>query len=173
MPSTWPDFLPSVELQALHFSAVSQYRKSEDDHNNHRFGEQITRLDVALRITKKAVQHAKSYQLTYTTGRNFIATLEDNLTRSKNDNDYIYNQNPPSESRLPDIQEFPMVKPIVTDVLGDSQKVLKGQRVILSELLPWGACVAFGMFLGRIIHECYNIGQIFTMTARKTGSGRK
>jgi hypothetical protein len=144
MVSTRPDFLPSVELQALHFSAVSQYRKSEDDHASHRFGDQITRLEVALRLAKKAVQHAKSYQLPYVTGKTFVQTLEETYLRSKKDNDYIYNQNPPSEARLAEVQDVSMVKPLILDSLIDSKKGLGGAKVILGELLPWGACVAFG-----------------------------
>ena len=144
MAPTRPDFLPDVELQALHFSAVAQYRKSEDDHESHRFGEQITRLEVALRQAKKAVQHARSYQITYATGKAFVQTLEDTYSRSKNDNDYIYNQNPPSEGRLPEIQEVSMVKPTIIDELGDPKKALKGDKAILGDLLPWGATRAFG-----------------------------
>jgi programmed cell death 6-interacting protein len=144
MFTTRPNFLSRVELQALHFSAVSQYRKSEDDHESHRFGEQITRLEIALRQARKAVQHAKSYQLSYATGRTFVETLEERLTNGKKDNDYIYNQNPPAESRLSEIQEFLMVKPTLLEELDDPKKALKGGKSILGDLLPWGACVAFG-----------------------------
>jgi programmed cell death 6-interacting protein len=151
----------------LHFDAVSQFRKSDDDHSGHRFGEEVARLRVALRLARQASSHAKANSVPYETGANFIQKLESDLQRATKDNDYIYNQPIPAETALAPIQNFPMAKVQHPEGLTQPKKALRGSTVPFGELMGWGANLAVGMYLLFSRQSPLRPRQIYTRIEKK------
>lgn len=48
-----------MQVKAHHFAAAAQYRKSLDDLSSCRYGEELSRLNLASELVKKALEFSK------------------------------------------------------------------------------------------------------------------
>lgn len=75
-----------------------------------------------------------------------MESLGENWSRSKRDNEYVYNVSPLPEGRLAEIAETALVKSVVPEGVKDVKGVLAGSEVCFGELMGWGAKMAIGAF---------------------------
>ncbi|GBE87997.1 pH-response regulator protein palA/RIM20 [Sparassis crispa] len=171
-PSHW---LAHLETKQLHFEAAAQYRKSVDDLEANRYGEEIARLNQALLTAKKGYDTARRGGVASAVLHD-IKSLLDNVqkstSRAERDNDLIYHQEVPSLSALPPLQEVSVAQPVVPAGLADPKAAIGNDAVIFGDLLGWGAKVAIDIYKDRretlIKEEVVDKAQQLNDTADKT-----
>lgn len=146
LPSNW---IPHLEAKHYHFNAASQYRKSVDELEASRYGDEIRRLMIAEADAKKAFNIAKRAgvaQAVISDVKSLLDVVQKNLSRAERDNDLIYHQNVPAPSGVPAIQEVSMVQSIIPPGLRDPKSVIGDDRIIFAEMLGWGAREAINIY---------------------------
>ncbi|KAG2367812.1 BRO1-domain-containing protein [Suillus spraguei] len=121
LPSNW---IPHLEAKHYHFNAASQYRKSVDELEASRYGDEIRRLMIAEADAKKAFNIAKRAGVAQAVISDVKSLLDVNV---------------PAPSSVPAIQEVSMVQCIIPPGLRDPKSVIGDDRIIFAEMLGWGA----------------------------------
>ncbi|CAO1627593.1 unnamed protein product [Parajaminaea phylloscopi] len=112
LPRTW---LNHVNVKKYHFGAAAQYRKSQDDLSNSRYGDEIARLQLAEAHIKSALSASKkglpsSSDAIASDLKGLQGVVESNLKRSRKDNDLIYLEPVTTSGHLATIQGARMVQ---------------------------------------------------------------
>ncbi|TIA86897.1 hypothetical protein E3P99_03538 [Wallemia hederae] len=135
LPSIW---IAHMQVKAHHFAAAAQYRKSLDDLSAGRYGEELSRLNLAAELVKKAVDFSKRNKV-FDTVRHDLKGLQDTLTeniaRATKDNDLIYLHDVPHPKALPAIQPARMVKGGIPPEI--NQHTLPRESLLFSQLTPF------------------------------------
>lgn len=104
-PRTW---LNHIIVKQYHFAAASQYRKSQEDLSNSRYGDEIARLQLAethvktaLGTSKKALPNSSEALMSDLKGLQGV--VEINLKRARKDNELIYLEPVTTAGSLPTI----------------------------------------------------------------------
>lgn len=146
LPANW---IPHLETKHYHFNAASQYRKSIDELEASRYGDEIRRLMIAEADAKKAFNVAKRAgvaQAVISDVKSLLDAVQKDLARAERDNDLIYHQNVPAPSGIPAIQEVSMVQSIIPSGLRDPKSVISDDSIIFGEMLGWGAREAINIY---------------------------
>ncbi|KAG2147589.1 BRO1-like domain-containing protein [Suillus clintonianus] len=146
LPTSW---IPHLETKQYHFNAASQFRKSIDELEASRYGDEIQRLMMAEADAKKGFNIAKRAgvaQAVLNDVKSLLDVVQKNLTRAERDNDLIYHQNVPAPSSIPVIQEVSMVQSIIPPGLRDPKTAIGNDNIIFGEMLGWGAREAINIY---------------------------
>ncbi len=154
LPREW---LAHLAVKTNHFRAASQFRKSVDDSESNRYGDEIGRLQAAEADVKKALDAAKrgvsdSISLDLKSLQGVIAT---NLARANKDNDLIYLEAVPSAANLAKIAPAVMVKPTLPKEIEDPIQFLRPApppafgAPLFQALVPYGVHVAISVYEDR------------------------
>lgn len=144
-----PNWIPHLETKHYHFNAASQYRKSVDELEASRYGDEIRRLMIAEADAKKAFNIAKRAgvaQAVISDVKSLLDVVQKNLSRAERDNDLIYHQDVPAPCGIPAIQEVSMVQSIIPPGLRDPRSVIGDDSIIFGEMLGWGAREAINIY---------------------------
>ncbi|KAI8990064.1 BRO1-like domain-containing protein [Pilobolus umbonatus] len=127
-PKNW---LTHMQVKALHFNAAAQFRKSSECIVQDKYGEELSRLQMAADYVKRAFEIVKSHS-TFTNNSarlSSVAVVNDlkslqliisnNLTRAEKDNDVIYLERIPLPSTLAPIAKISMVKALPSPEISD------------------------------------------------------
>ncbi|KAH8092591.1 pH-response regulator [Cristinia sonorae] len=149
LPSGW---LAHLETKQLHFEAAAQVRKSIDDLEANRYGNELTRLSLAKTLAQKGFDVARRAAVApaiLNDIRSVLDNVQKNLHRAERDNDLIYHQDVPPATSLPPIQDASMVQSLVAKALLEPKTIVKPDAVIFGELLGWGARRAIDIYKDR------------------------
>lgn len=144
-----PSWIPHLETKKYHFNAASQFRKSMDELEASRYGDEIQRLMIAEADAKKGFNIAKRAgvaQAVLNDVKSLIDNVQKNLARAERDNDLIYHQNVPAPSVIAAIQEVSMVQSIIPPGLQDPKSVIGNDGIIFGDMLGWGAREAINIY---------------------------
>ncbi|KDQ57158.1 hypothetical protein JAAARDRAFT_58624 [Jaapia argillacea MUCL 33604] len=145
-PSDW---LPHIRTKGDHFEAVAQYRKSVDDLEASRYGDELARLREAFDIAKRGFETARWGGVVPAVQQDIKSlrdVLQKNIARAERDNDLIYHQDVPSPTALPPIGEAVLAKSNIPQDLQYPRGAIGNDGIILGELLAWGATQAIDMY---------------------------
>ncbi|KAF5371831.1 hypothetical protein D9615_009578 [Tricholomella constricta] len=148
-PSDW---LPHIEAKSHHFSAVSEFRKSIDEIESSRYGEEIARLHEAHSEAKRAHDIARRGRIATPVLHDIQSLLEvvlKNLGRAERDNDLIYHHDVPASSALAPIAQTNLVSSTIPAGLVDPTGLIGNGRMIFGELVGWGAKEAINIYNDR------------------------
>ncbi|KAI0091182.1 BRO1-domain-containing protein [Irpex rosettiformis] len=148
-PSGW---VAHLETKQMHFAGVAQFRKSIDDLEANRYGQEIARLVLASSAVRKGHEIGRKGKVLPAVLReiqSLVDAVQENLTRAEKDNDLIYHQEVPAASSLPQIKEVGMVQSLISEALADPKTALGNDTVIFGELLGYGAKVAIEIYEDR------------------------
>ncbi|KAG1747202.1 BRO1-like domain-containing protein [Suillus paluster] len=146
LPSNW---IPHLDTKQHHFNAASQFRKSIDELEASRYGDEIQRLMIAEADAKKGFNIGKRAgvaQAVLEDVKSLLDAVQKNLARAERDNDLIYHQNVPAPSGILAIQEVSMVQSIIPPGLQDPKSVIGNDNIIFGEMLGWGAREAINIY---------------------------
>ncbi|KAG6329314.1 hypothetical protein ID866_9775, partial [Astraeus odoratus] len=148
LPSkTW---VAHLETKQWHFRAAAQYRKSIDELEGNRYGDELRRLMDAEADAKRGYNLAKRSSVAPAVVqdiKSLLDVLQKNLVRAQRDNDLIYHQDVPASSAVDGIQDVVMVKSNVPPGLLDPRSVIGGTDAILfGDMLSWGAREAVNIY---------------------------
>ncbi|KAH7884708.1 BRO1-like domain-containing protein [Phlebopus sp. FC_14] len=146
LPSSWIDHL---EIKQRHFRAAAQYRKSIDELETNRYGDEIRRLIDAEAEAKKGYNLAKRGAVAAPVVqdiKSLLDVLQKDITRAERDNDLIYHQDVPASSAIAPIQEVSMVRSIIPSGLMDPKSVVGGETILFGDMLGWGAREAVNIY---------------------------
>ncbi|TFK40326.1 BRO1-like domain-containing protein [Crucibulum laeve] len=149
LPSDW---LAHIEAKSHHFSAVAEYRKSREEDEASRYGQQIARLDQAHSEAKKAYDIARRGKIAAPVLQDIQSLLEilqKDLIRAQRDNDLIYHQDVPAPSALDPIQQTNLATLIIPPALSNPASVIGNTRPIFGDLVGWGAREAINIYNNR------------------------
>ncbi|TIB74657.1 BRO1-domain-containing protein [Wallemia mellicola] len=146
-PSIW---ISHIQVKAHHFAAAAQYRKSLDDLSSSRYGEELSRLNLAAELVKKAMEFSKRNKV-FDAVRDDLKGLQDTLTenisRATRDNDLIYLHDVPHPKALPIIQPARMVKGVIpTDLTNGA---IPKDALLFSALTPFAVDHACDLWSNR------------------------
>lgn len=131
-----------IQAKAAHMSSLASYHQATVDAESSSHGVAIARLQVAEKLSATAVGHAKSFpsyispssELPADAGTSLmeifkrqLATVQETLTASIKDNDFIYHHPVPSEAGLSAVAKLQAAKPIPVSELYQGQDI---QRII-------------------------------------------
>ncbi|TFK72898.1 BRO1-domain-containing protein [Pluteus cervinus] len=148
-PSDW---LPHIEAKEHHFEAVAQLRKSMDDIEAHRYGDEIARLTQAQVKAKRAYDVARRGKISPTVIQDIVSlldTVEKSIKRAERDNDLIYHHVVPAFSALPAIAYAELAKPLTPPGLLDPSSYIGPRGELFGRLLSWGAEEALKIYSER------------------------
>lgn len=150
-------------MKRHHFAAASQFRKSQDDLASSRYGDEISRLQLAEGHVKSALAAAKkglpaSSEAIQGDLRGLQGVIEGNLKRSKKDNDLIYLEPVTPAGSLAVVQAARMVqaklpvevaRPIDCLGAGSGSDAPSLGRPLFGALVPYGAHLAISVYEDR------------------------
>ncbi|KAI0635957.1 BRO1-domain-containing protein [Trametes polyzona] len=145
-------WVPHMETKQYHFLAAAQFRKSLEDLEAHRYGEEIARLTEAQVLAKKGYDIGRRSgvaQAVQQDIKSLLDIIQKNVSRAERDNDLIYHQDVPPASALPSIAEVAMAQPLIDPGLQDPKNVVGKDGVIFGELLGYGARLAIEIYNDR------------------------
>lgn len=138
-PKMW---ITHMQIKALHFNAAAQFRKSCECISQDKYGEEVSRLQVATDYVRRAFDVIRSSGYGKTGGSSAVVNdlkslqqiLSSNLARAEKDNDVIYLELVPLFSSLPPILKTQMVKAVAPPEISDPVALmLNNER---ADLLP-------------------------------------
>lgn len=140
-PKIW---VTHMQIKALHFNAAAQFRKSCECISQDKYGEEVSRLQVASDFVRRAFNIIGSSGYGRTGGGS-VAVVNDlkslqqiistNLARAEKDNDVIYLASVPLPSALPAILKTQMVKAIAPTEISDPVSLMLNNES-RNDLLP-------------------------------------
>ncbi|KAG6814606.1 hypothetical protein H0H92_000135 [Tricholoma furcatifolium] len=148
-PSEW---LSHIEAKCHHFSAVSKFRKSMDEIEASRYGNEIAWLQQAQTEARKAYDIARRGRIASAVlqdVQSLLETVQKNLGRAERDNDLIYHQDVPASSALAPITQTNLVSSTVPSGLSDPTSVVGNTKLIFGDLVGWGAKEAINIYNDR------------------------
>ncbi|GAA5797709.1 hypothetical protein HPULCUR_003101 [Helicostylum pulchrum] len=139
-PKMW---ITHMQIKALHFNAAAQFRKSCECISQDKYGEEVSRLQVASDFVRRAFDIIRSSGYGKTGGsiavtndlKSLQQILASNLARAEKDNDVIYLESIPLFSSLPAILKTQMVKPIAPTEVSDPVSLMLNNES-RTDLLP-------------------------------------
>lgn len=146
LPSTW---VTHLETKQRHFRAAAQYRKSIDELEANRYGDELRRLMDAEEEAKKGYSLAKRSSVAPAVIqdiKSLLDVLQKNLGRAQRDNDLIYHCNIPASTAIDPIQEVIMVKSNVPPGLLDPKSLIGSGGILFDDMLGWGAREAVNIY---------------------------
>lgn len=163
LPRTWVNH---INTKRYHFAAASQYRKSQEDLSNSRYGDEIARLQVAeshvknaLSALKKGLPSSTSTQAVTNDLKGLQSVIDTNLKRARKDNDLIYLEPITPAASLPAISGAQMVQPkLPVQVAKPIECLHAGKSVpelpalgkpLFGALVPYGAHLAISVYEDR------------------------
>lgn len=138
-PKVW---ITHMQIKALHFNAAAQFRKSCECISQDKYGEEVSRLQVATDYVRRAFDVIRCSGYGKTGGSSAVVNdlkslqqiLSSNLARAEKDNDVIYLALVPLFSSLPPILKTQMVKAVAPPEISDPVALmLNNER---ADLLP-------------------------------------
>jgi programmed cell death 6-interacting protein len=124
-PKIW---ITHMQIKALHFNAAAQFRKSCECISQDKYGEEVSRLQVASDLVRRAFEIIRVTGYGKISGgsvavandlKSLQQILSTNLARAEKDNDVIYLELVPLPSALPTILKTQMVKAIAPAEVSD------------------------------------------------------
>ncbi|KAI6038820.1 BRO1-like domain-containing protein [Pisolithus marmoratus] len=146
LPSTW---VTHLETKQRHFRAAAQYRKSIDELEANRYGDELRRLMDAEVEAKKGynlVKRSSVAPAVIQDIKSLLDALQKNLARAQRDNDLIYHCNIPASTAIDPIQEVIMVKSNVPQGLLDPKSLIDSGGILFGDMLGWGAREAINIY---------------------------
>ncbi|CAO1631089.1 unnamed protein product [Sympodiomycopsis kandeliae] len=163
---TW---MNHITTKRYHFAAACQYRKSQEDVGNSRYGDEIARLQLAEQHVKSALSALKkglpsSSSSTAVVGdlKGLQGVIESNLKRACKDNDLIYLEPVTPSASLAVIQGARMVQPklpvqvsrpidcLQQHTTADDKTSLPALgKPLFGALVPYGAHLAISVYEDR------------------------
>ncbi|KAI6025189.1 BRO1-like domain-containing protein [Pisolithus microcarpus] len=146
LPSTW---MTHIETKQRHFRAAAQYRKSIDDLEANRYGDEIRRLMDAEAEAKQGyslVKRSSVAPAVIQDIKSLLDALQKNLGRAQRDNDLIYHCDIPASTAADPIVEVIMVKSNVSPGLLDPKSLLGTGGILFGDMLGWGAREAVNIY---------------------------
>lgn len=143
-PKVW---IAHMQIKALHFNAAAQFRKSCECISQDKYGEEVSRLQVASDYVRRAFEIIRltgygssgNSSNSRTSGGGSVAVVNDlkslqqilatNLARAEKDNDVIYLELVPLPSALPAILKTQMVKAIAPPEVSDPVSLMLNNEV--------------------------------------------
>jgi programmed cell death 6-interacting protein len=152
-------WLVHMQVKALHFKAAAQFRKSCECISQDKYGQEVSRLQVASDAVRRALEIGAS-------GYTSSAVLKDlkslqqiiatNLARAEKDNDIIYLASVPPSSALPAIAKISMVKPAPPKEIADPVSLMMEHKVhpvigapLFQKLVPFAVHQAASIYVDR------------------------
>ncbi|KAF8842107.1 BRO1-domain-containing protein [Paxillus ammoniavirescens] len=146
LPSTW---IAHIETKQRHFHAAAQYRKSMDELEANRYGDELRRLINAEAEANRGYNLAKRNAVGLAVLqdiKSLLDVLQKHLARAERDNDLIYHNDVPPSSAITPIQEVIVVQSNVPSGLSDLKSVLGDDHILFGEMLGWGAREAVNIY---------------------------
>lgn len=144
------DWLNHTKVKKFHFEAAAQYRQSIMCAANKEYGEEVARLRLALKLSKKSLSFLRYTSAAVQENANSLnKILGETLKTSEKDNDLIYLKLVAEESTLSPIQPAPMTKPLIVAELETPLKFLQSAnssisvqdksygKILFADLLPY------------------------------------
>lgn len=141
-----------IEVKHLHFAAAAQFRKSIDDMEGRRFGNQVVRLSEAKSAAEKGLDIGRNNGVASAVLTDIKSLLEKAAKEFKSaerDNDMIYHQALVAPSSLPAIGVASIAKSVIPKGLDDPKAVLAKENILFSDLAAWGAREAINVYEDR------------------------
>lgn len=142
-PKVW---IAHMQIKALHFNAAAQFRKSCECISQDKYGEEVSRLQVASDYVRRAFEiirltgYGNSSRMNGSVAvvndlKSLQQILATNLARAEKDNDVIYLELVPLPSALPAILKTQMVKAIAPPEVSDPVSLMLNNEV-RGDMLP-------------------------------------
>ncbi|KAF9114815.1 pH-response regulator protein palA/rim20 [Mortierella sp. AM989] len=150
--ATWTS---QMQAKALHFSAVSQYRRSCECISQNKYGEEIARLKVAERLVSSGLDLQRNLRETVVSDlRSLQTAIHRNLSRAEKDNDIIYLEPIPAETALTPIGKADMSKATVIPEIANPVPLMNEHNMLLgvplfSRLVPFAVHQAASVYTER------------------------
>ncbi|KIJ62786.1 hypothetical protein HYDPIDRAFT_182503 [Hydnomerulius pinastri MD-312] len=144
-----PSWVAHLETKQWHFRAAAQYRKSIDELEANRYGNELRRLIDAEAEAKRAYNLAKRGAVAppvMQDVKSLLDVLQKNLARAERDNDLIYHQDVPPSSAIAPVQEVVVVQSNVPSGLSDPKSVVGNDNLLFGDMLGWGAREAVNLY---------------------------
>ncbi|KAF9356394.1 pH-response regulator protein palA/rim20 [Mortierella sp. AD094] len=144
-----------MQAKALHFSAVSQYRRSCECISQNKYGEEIARLKVAERLVSSGLDLQRNLRETVVNDlRSLQTAIHRNLSRAEKDNDIIYLEPIPPETSLTPIVKADMSKATVIPEISNPVPLMNEHNMLLgvplfSRLVPFAVHQAASVYTER------------------------
>ncbi|RVD89272.1 uncharacterized protein DFL_000288 [Arthrobotrys flagrans] len=145
-----------------HFAAAAQYRAACDALEKSKYGEEVARLQDALKCVNEGLRE-ESYVSKVVTAdlKGLKQKIADTLRRAEKDNDLIYLAPVPSKAELAVLQRASMVKPIVPkEITEASAKLVAGGEYgppLFQNLVPFAVHMAGSIYVERRDRAVNNI----------------
>ncbi|GAA6037543.1 hypothetical protein JCM8097_008246 [Rhodosporidiobolus ruineniae] len=127
------DLIRYLQIKSAHFAGVAQYRRSLDDSDARRYGDQLGRLQLAEQRLREAVALGKRGvpEAVVSDLKSLQAVVTKDLTQATKDNELIYLATPTPPSSLPPTVSAALAQPITPPALDAAPK-----RPWLRQLVP-------------------------------------
>lgn len=176
-PKYW---LTHMQIKVLHFHAASQFRKACECISQDKYGEEVSRLQVASDSVRRAIDISASG---FAKLPSSIAVMNDlrslqqiittNLARAEKDNDIIYLAPVPPPSVLPTIAKISMVKATPPKEISDPTLEYDNPVIgtpLFQKLVPFAVHQAASIYVDRkekiiqedIIAKLNELNRIYT-----------
>ncbi|WFD05807.1 pH-response regulator protein palA/rim20 [Malassezia vespertilionis] len=150
LPLPWAQHM---QYKQWHFRAAAQFRKSNDDLANRRYGDELGRLTLASDYVRRAMQ-IPTRNLECDALANDLQSLQsivkENLARAERDNELIYLDTMTSEAGLLDVGTAVMVQATVPEALQAPvawlRKMFPDQQLWLQRLVMYGMDVVLRLY---------------------------
>lgn len=140
-----------IEIKALHFEAVAQFQKAQDDNNSGRYGDEVARLQIAKECSQKCNElcrrsRSSIARLVQDDARDLLKSVEADFATASKDNDLIYHQDVTAMSQLPVIKEADIVKAAIGPELVHPDRLVgsEAEPPIFGDLVAHGVRMAVG-----------------------------
>ncbi|RKP17973.1 BRO1-domain-containing protein [Rozella allomycis CSF55] len=128
-------FGPNLFGNGCKYLVMAMMKKANDAKTQGEYGEVVTRLKVALEITKNALVESKYMDANLVSElKNFESVLKKEISLSEKDNDVIYHMPVPNEATLQSIQRVELAKPTLFLVSNFSEII---GTPLFSTLIPF------------------------------------
>ncbi|KAG0080018.1 pH-response regulator protein palA/rim20 [Linnemannia elongata] len=149
--SSWTSHM---QAKALHFNAVSQYRKSCECISQNKYGEEIARLQIAERLVNQGLSQRELRDTVTNDLKSLQKAIHKNLSRAEKDNDIIYLEPIPAEATLATIGRADMSKPTLIPEISNPVPLMNEHNMLLgvplfSRLVPFAVHQAASVYTER------------------------
>ncbi|TIA93959.1 hypothetical protein E3P81_00544 [Wallemia ichthyophaga] len=145
-----PIWIAHMQVKAHHFAAAAQYRRSLDDLSASRYGHELSRLNLASELVKKAIDFTHRNRVLEAVRHDLKGlheTVLESLARGTKDNDLIYLHDVPTPHHLPAIAPARMVRGVVGVSLTSQHPTIPPDALLFARLTPLAvdaACELWG-----------------------------
>ncbi|KAF3934762.1 Rhophilin-2 [Dactylellina cionopaga] len=145
-----------------HFAAAAQYRAACDALEKSKYGEEIARLQDALKCANEGLKEARYIsKVVIADLQGLKQKIQDTLKRAEKDNDMIYLCPVPSKAELTVLGRASMVKPVVPKEITEAkEKLVAGGEYgppLFQNLVPFAVHIAGSIYVERRDRAVNNI----------------